>query len=304
MLKHCSQENSPHELIGSIEHRTDQLFIEVPEPWERVYSLSPHFSPKLLPVLQRFAKQFPNSSVSFLAPDPEYSDAKGLRVIHLRQVSPNSPYETFEYLIPSNMMGDELGRHLTVPFLEKSQASVSLRDYFICTHGSRDDCCGVFGKALYEKLRYSPKIQKAKIRVFRCSHIGGHRYAPTLLESPTLNCWGLLDEQTALSVLLREGDLGSLLKHYRGSASLSFPWFQVVERELMSRYGWDWFQFTDKVYSQEMRDDVCYVNVRFIDLTGKEITETFPIISKDPIPLRANCSEDKISLFPQWEIIF
>lgn len=49
----------------------------------------------------------------------------------------------------------------------------------VCTHGSRDQCCGVLGGAAFAGLR---KILPDA--VWQVSHLGGHRFAPTALCFP------------------------------------------------------------------------------------------------------------------------
>lgn len=49
----------------------------------------------------------------------------------------------------------------------------------VCTHGSRDRCCGTLGGAVYAKgAKSHPEI------FWQTSHLGGHRFAPTLLTLP------------------------------------------------------------------------------------------------------------------------
>src|SRR4051812_12117153 len=52
----------------------------------------------------------------------------------------------------------------------------------VCTHAERDPCCGADGKALVEALDVAD--------VFECSHLGGHRFAPTALVLPTGYLYG------------------------------------------------------------------------------------------------------------------
>jgi hypothetical protein len=296
MFVHCSLEASQikHNLVGSIEHRVHQVFFEVPEPWKKVYSLSEHFPPKLLNVLQIFAKTFPNTSVSVFAPDSEYSSSRGSRLIYQRSD------QKYEYVIPSEDIAETFHQIIFAedPRQIKNsrffETSSSQRDVFICTHANRDQCCGKFGTELYEKLRKVVSFEKDKIRIFRSSHIGGHRYSPTMLELPSLNCWGHLDEASALKIILRSGDTKSVLEHFRGSAFLSSAYFQVAEKEMLRLLGWDWFQCKDKFFAEENGS----VFVSFTDSIKK--TYKMEVTKAEPVLLRANCDEDKISSFPQY----
>ena len=74
----------------------------------------------------------------------------------------------------------------------------------VCTHGSRDRCCGVLGGATYAALH---KLQPDW--VWQVSHLGGHRFAPTLLTLPSGDLYGRItvDMAPALVSALSKGDL-------------------------------------------------------------------------------------------------
>ena len=60
----------------------------------------------------------------------------------------------------------------------------------ICTHGSRDRCCGTLGGKLYaQAAKRHPSI------VWQTSHVGGHRFAPTLLSLPQGLMYGRVQEE-------------------------------------------------------------------------------------------------------------
>jgi hypothetical protein len=62
----------------------------------------------------------------------------------------------------------------------------------ICTHGRRDRCCAVDGRALARALAATGASD-----VWECTHLGGHRFAPTALVLPTGYVYGRLDAGTA-----------------------------------------------------------------------------------------------------------
>ena len=76
------------------------------------------------------------------------------------------------------------------------QDTALVRDIVVCTHGSRDVCCGRFGYQVYDILRRRYMV-RGKIRVWRSSHIGGHRFAPTLIDYPEARYWGHLEPWAA-----------------------------------------------------------------------------------------------------------
>lgn len=72
---------------------------------------------------------------------------------------------------------------------------------FVCTNGKRDACCAQFGRPVADALmREDP-------RVWECSHIGGHRMAPTAVLLPLGAVHGRLTIDSARTALamLRDG---------------------------------------------------------------------------------------------------
>jgi hypothetical protein len=64
----------------------------------------------------------------------------------------------------------------------------------VCTHGRRDRCCALDGRALAQAV-----VSAGEPDVFECSHLGGHRFAPTALVLPTGYAYGRLDPAAALT---------------------------------------------------------------------------------------------------------
>jgi hypothetical protein len=90
----------------------------------------------------------------------------------------------------------------------------------VCTHAERDPCCGIDGKALAETL--------ADADVFECSHLGGHRFAPTALLLPTGYLYGHLDATSIAAIHTRAQRGEVATDHCRGRCTWS-PRGQVAE---------------------------------------------------------------------------
>ena len=84
------------------------------------------------------------------------------------------------------------------------QDTALVRDIVVCTHGSRDVCCGRFGYQVYDILRRRYMV-RGKIRVWRSSHIGGYRFAATLIDYPEARYWGHLEPWAAEGLAARPG---------------------------------------------------------------------------------------------------
>nr|WP_155073913.1 sucrase ferredoxin [Streptomyces taklimakanensis] len=66
----------------------------------------------------------------------------------------------------------------------------------VCTNGKRDRCCALLGRPLAAELHASGAGE-----VWEVSHLGGHRFAPTLLVLPHGHVYGRLSGHAAKAVL-------------------------------------------------------------------------------------------------------
>ena len=87
----------------------------------------------------------------------------------------------------------------------------------VCTNGKRDQCCAVRGRPV------AAAIAAAGWDTWECSHLGGHRFAATIMLLPTGDMFGWLDQESAVEVIRRfdAGQLAAL--HYRGRCGQSAP---------------------------------------------------------------------------------
>ncbi|MBC8258817.1 MAG: hypothetical protein H8E38_07370 [SAR324 cluster bacterium] len=92
---------------------------------------------------------------------------------------------------------------------------------FICTHGRHDKCCAKFGQKLADKMRQQVLKHNLAVEVWDSSHLGGHRFAATMIDFPGGSSYGHLtaDEIPKFIASRKQGDIyGSA---YRGSVFLS-----------------------------------------------------------------------------------
>ena len=99
--------------------------------------------------------------------------------------------------------------------------------YLVCTHGKRDRCCALHGLPIFKALR-----ELAPDRVWQTSHLGGHRFAPTLLTLLDGHVYGRLDmgDTTRLFHQVEHGRVFDLTR-LRGRAGWP-PAAQAAERAL------------------------------------------------------------------------
>lgn len=117
-------------------------------------------------------------------------------------------------------------------------AAIPRFDVVVCTHGRRDTCCGSAGTSLYRSLRAA--ALPGDVRLWRSSHQGGHRFAPTALVLPDGTSWAYLDVATVRSVLRRDVPAAAVVDHYRGCVTLADPQLQALDATALATAGWAW----------------------------------------------------------------
>jgi len=224
------------------------LAVEVAPPWKRNVTESLAFPERLLSAVGGLQDAGIVDKFTGLVPDPEYSREGYARVLYLRKPGegPFAAYERREYLVPEAELA-ALTEALAEPrdlarFGAYREKMPGVRDVLVCTHGGRDACCGKFGYSVYNFLR-SRHAAPGGLRVWRTSHIGGHRFAPTLLELPEGRYWGHLELGAAGDLVTRREPPSDLLRFYRGWAGFGSHFEQIAEREILGREGWGWADY-------------------------------------------------------------
>lgn len=85
----------------------------------------------------------------------------------------------------------------------------------VCAHGKHDQCCAVRGRAAVSAI-----AAEFPESTWECSHLGGDRFAATMLVLPTGLCYGRVDSADAVDLIRRhhEGRLNDAF--LRGRTSL------------------------------------------------------------------------------------
>ncbi|MEU5832961.1 sucrase ferredoxin [Streptomyces diacarni] len=101
----------------------------------------------------------------------------------------------------------------------------------VCTNGKRDRCCALLGRPLAAELAAS-----GGANVWEITHLGGHRFAPTLLVLPHGYAYGRLDAAGVKSVLdaVRDGRMS--LEGCRGRSAWDRPG-QAADLAVRERIG-------------------------------------------------------------------
>ena len=106
------------------------------------------------------------------------------------------------------------------------------RTVLVCTQGSHDMCCGVEGGALADRL----EVDRPDIEIFRVSHTGGHRFAPTAMTLPDGRMWAYLTAP-AVGAIIDRVEVEGMARHCRGWWGAPTGRAQVAERAVFDRVG-------------------------------------------------------------------
>jgi hypothetical protein len=103
--------------------------------------------------------------------------------------------------------------------------------FFVCTNGQRDACCAIHGMRVYAEMS-----RHCESRVWQTTHLGGHRFAATLVSLPGGLVYGRLEPEDVPGLLREHGAGGLLLDRLRGRSGFDIP-SQVAEISLRARTG-------------------------------------------------------------------
>ena len=92
---------------------------------------------------------------------------------------------------------------------------------FICTHGRHDKCCAKFGQELVDNMRDHVLKEKDSVEVWESSHLGGHRFAATMIDFPLGRAYGRLTPDNIPDFFARRKTGHVFGSAYRGSVFLS-----------------------------------------------------------------------------------
>ncbi len=232
--------------IGTAGHYDYWLVVELPQPWSEIAldqneALKPYLPAIKSLVYEKGVKLRPIA----IAPDPDYAQTGYTRVLFYRRPSELfAQYTREEYLIPNSELGNLASALLLEPeklpqFRNYQQNNNHKFDLLVCTHGNVDAACSRYGYPLYQNWR---KQANSQVRVWRCSHFGGHRFAPTAISLPDGRYWGRLTPEALNIITKQQGNLSDLKLYYRGWTGLD-QWGQIAEQEIWLNRGWDWFHY-------------------------------------------------------------
>ena len=232
------------DIVGTATNNQSYVLIECPPPWS-----SDAFSSKWVPDnLRLFVKEAKRAKLpikfQLIANDLSHKVDSTTLLIYHQQAGGGKGYSRREFKLENiEQAVATIKKWLWGKSFKYEIDATTKRDILVCTHGSHDRCCARYGNPFYFHAKnIISDLGLDNVRIWKSTHFGGHRFAPTMIDLPHGRYYGNLDSESFKSILTRTGDINSFKDIYRGWGVLPRS-IQIVERELILRFGWDWFNY-------------------------------------------------------------
>ena len=247
------------------------ICIEVPLPWDTDILYSKFFQDNLLTTeLKGYSESIPGLRIQALASDKN-KPQNNIRVLSFKYQ--NQELVKSEYIFPFPDFKESIRTLINnedIESIEKyNHTNKNVRDYLVCTHGNRDMCCGYWGYQLYKQLEMN--YSSETIRFWRTSHLGGHRFAPTILSIDDARYWGRLkatDFDRIINKNLQSSDITDI---YRGKATCISVEEQLIEKELFKIFKWD---LDKKQFNMTLTNNDQSSSQYIVEINKQEVTPT------------------------------
>lgn len=212
-------------LIGTAATARTWLLLEQPGPWGATALTSSHLDPELGRALEAAANGT-GVRIALIRRPGRHADrgAPATRQVYaahtvpgttwLRSATTAEPERLLDLDLATLGMGDPHSFDITLQGQHHTGDPLG----FVCTNGKRDRCCALLGRPLAAELSSS-----GVDGVWEVTHLGGHRFAPTLLVLPFGYIYGRTQAPDVKEVLqgVREGRV--VIEGCRGRSAWERP---------------------------------------------------------------------------------
>lgn len=202
-------------LYGSAPEKRVWLLLEYNRPWGAQAFAESDLPDQVKTRISGWLESLPNSNILLIRQPGQPNATLTFQVVFANESDPHAyAFELADYddLLKIDMQalvkGDAAyaGHYSTGPL------------YLVCTNAKRDQCCAKYGVGLYNELQ-----RYVGDRVWQCSHIGGHRFAPTSLFFPQGICYGRIQTANAGAMVEAHQQGRIFLDHLRGRVYYDSP---------------------------------------------------------------------------------
>ncbi len=301
----CVQEDP----IGTATPIETYVLLEASLPWASAAWETPSISTKLRETIAHIKAQHPNTRFLLINQDKTRFRQQRSLILYKRQSqSLMNRFDRYEFVIERPEEAIEILQGFFAGRFSTGFITRPTQDVLICTHGSHDQCCARHGNPFYVQSKRMVQSLNVDVQVWRCSHFGGHRFAPTAITLPDGRVYARLNSFSLKSILMRSGSLDLMIKSiYRGSSLLPSE-LQGLERSLLLRFGWAWMEagFRATVWPHPIADcsNALLAQIDF-QLPGEAPMCCQAQIIPDPeqsVTLRASCNVETESTYLHYQI--
>ncbi|MET8248405.1 sucrase ferredoxin [Streptomyces sp. NPDC005202] len=190
-------------MSGTAATATTWLLLEQPGPWGAKALTSSHLDPALGRALER-ATQGTGVRIALIRHPGRHADCRtpSVRRVYAAHTLPGNVWLHGAVTAdPEQLLGLDfaaLGRgdHHSFDAVLRGRPHTSDPLALVCTNGKRDRCCALLGRPLATELATS-----GVEGVWEVTHLGGHRFSPTLLVLPYGYAYGRAEAHAVKDVL-------------------------------------------------------------------------------------------------------
>ena len=178
-------------LAGSAPVASRWLLIEHQGPWAKKPLTTPPLTASLADEIERICASFGGKVLLVRRPGrrlPGEDPHAWFAIDTIRRTRVRGSWRTADDL-------REAAHALGMPLSDSDEDADPM--VLVCTHATRDACCAVRGRPIAATL-----AKALPEEVWECTHLGGHRFAGTLLSLPDGACFGQLDPDNALAAVM------------------------------------------------------------------------------------------------------
>jgi hypothetical protein len=295
-------------LIGSATNYETYILIECPPPWT-----SEAFNSRWVPnSLKNLVEEVRRTKLPIrfllIANERSHRTEQTTLLIYQKQEGLSSGYQKHEFQLANiEQVAGLVKRFLwgTIPDCEIDNSFT--RDILICTHGSHDKCCAKYGNPFYfQATNTIANLNLDHVRVWRSSHFGGHRFAPTAIDLPEGRYYGALEQDVFRAILTKNGDIQLFNQVYRGWGILPTA-MQILEKELIIRHGWDWLNYkvAGKILEQSLDNHTMLAELTFENSSGELYAYQAKLVkdATKTIEVKSSCNAQNASIVTKYAIV-
>ena len=201
------------------------LLLEQPGPWGAKALTSSHLDPALGRALETAAKDT-GVRIALIRRPGRHADSgtPAVRQVYAAHTTPGNVWlHSATTRDPRDLLDLDLaalgrGDHTSFDTALHGRAHTGDPLALVCTNGKRDRCCALLGRPLAAELAAS-----GVEGVWEVTHLGGHRFSPTLLVLPYGYAYGRAEAHTVKQVLhsVQEGRI--VVEGCRGNSAWERP---------------------------------------------------------------------------------